>query len=81
MQLFQSGSAAPIRAFTRLGAVGAHDRAGYFVTISKDLVYGELRSQACKLGADAIVEIVETETRRFEWHDIDVSGVAIRFNR
>src|SRR5690242_6097235 len=58
----------PPRLFTRVGSVGAHSRAGYFGTVSKESVYQEIQAQACRLGADGIIEIVTTENRRFEWN-------------
>jgi hypothetical protein len=77
VQLFQGQ--VPIRPFTRLGSVGAHNRSGYFTSVSKESLYNEIRAQACSLGGDGIIEIVETENRRFEWNELDVSGTAIRF--
>jgi len=79
VQLFQGQI--PSRTFTRLGSVGAHNRSGYFTSVSKESLYDEIRKQACSLGADGIIEIVETENRRFEWNELDVSGTAIRFGK
>ena len=72
---------APAHPFTRLGSVGAHQRSGYFAPVSRDSLREELRARACSLGAEAVIELVETENRRFEWTELDLHGTAIRFER
>ena len=71
----------PDRAYVDLGIINYHDerhrsKAG---SLKLDVVMPKIKASACKVGADALIDIRVTEVRRLEFAMFNVRATAVRF--
>jgi hypothetical protein len=69
----------PQREFIRVARLDVHKERTFFVKSTLDDVVEELKSSACEKNADAIIEIDERSTQRFEVNQYHVSATAIKY--
>ena len=79
IKVFQE--AKPEQAYVELGIINYHDErhrtnAG---TLKLDIVMPTIKAQACKVGADALIDIRVTEVRRLEFAMFNVRATVVRF--
>ena len=73
----------PEQAYVELGIINYHDErhrsnAG---ALKLDVVMPKIKANACKVGADALIDIRVTEVRRLEFAMFNVRATAVRFVR
>ena len=78
IQVFQDSK--PDQAFVEIGIVNYHDerhrsKAG---SLKLEVAMPKIKASACKVGADALVDIRVTEVRRLEFAMFNVRAIAVR---
>ena len=79
IEVFQDSK--PDRAYVELGVVNYHDerhrsKAG---ALTLEVALPKIKASACKVGADALMNIRVTENKHLEFAMFNVSAVAVRF--
>jgi hypothetical protein len=79
IQVFQDSK--PDQAYVDLGVINYHDErhrlnAG---SLKLEVVMPKIKASACKVGADALIEIRVTEVRRLEFVMFNVRATVVRF--
>ena len=79
IQVFKD--AKPDRAYVDVGVINYHDErhrsnAG---SLKLEVVMPKIKASACKLGADALIDIRVTEVRRLEFALFNVRATVVRF--
>lgn len=79
IQVFQDSK--PEQAYGELGIINYHDerhrsKAG---SLKLEVVMPKIKAHACKVGADALIDIRVTEVRRLEFAMFNVRATAVRF--
>jgi hypothetical protein len=79
IQVFQDSK--PDRAYVDLGVINYHDerhrsKAG---ALTLEVALPQIKASACKVGADAVMNIRITENRHLEFAMFDVSAMVVRF--
>lgn len=79
IQVFQDSK--PDQEYVELGIINYHDerhrsKAG---SLKLDVVLPKIKASACKVGADALIDIRVTEVRRLEFAMFNVRALVVRF--
>ena len=79
IQVFQDSK--PDQAYVELGIINYHDErhranAG---SLKLEVVMPKIKASACKVGADALIDIRVTEVRRLEFAMFNVRATVVRF--
>jgi len=69
----------PSRPFTKVARLDVHQEATYFLQPSFDDLLPDLKKQACRAGADAVIDVVETKGGYLETSSLHVTATAIVF--
>jgi hypothetical protein len=81
IRVFQDSK--PEQPYVEVGTINFHDerhrsRAG---SLKLDVVMPKIKSSACKVGADALIDIRVTEVRRLEFAMFNVRATVVRFSQ
>jgi hypothetical protein len=81
IRVFQDSK--PDQPYVEVGTINFHDerhrsRAG---SLKLDVVMPKIKASACKVGADALIDIRVTEVRRLEFAMFNVRATVVRFSQ
>lgn len=77
IDVFREG--APTRDFERISRLDVHQEKTHFIGSDFDSALPELKKQACRSGADGVVDIRELTDRRFENRSYHVTATGIKY--
>jgi len=82
IETFQDGIAKPTRPYVEIAVFNYHDERHRTKdgALKLEVAIPKLSSSACKLGADALIDIRITEVRRLEFAMFNVRATAVRFD-
>lgn len=79
VEIFRSG--VPSRPFERISRLDVHIEKTHFLSCSFEEIMSELKRQALRSGADAIIEVEEKRSMLGETHIYHVAAIGVRYKK